>query len=129
MVEPEQPPGRPPGAVALDAAEIMTGRPVVDAEMPECGRVHEPRGTGTVLHPYGPVRDHPVEPVAVELTGHGLVVADGSQPASGRLIPVGRREHVGELCSRRHRRRSGVERAGCGGGRDEVDVVVVEPGE
>jgi hypothetical protein len=82
-----------------------------------------------MLDAHGPLRDARIEHVAVEAAGDGLVVANASEPGSGREAPIG----VGQDgCERsvvaRHRwtdEQRPARRRPC----VEMDVMVVESGD
>ena len=121
-VESEQPPGRPPvGARARRRARPRRRRG------PDAGRRRRssrPRarrcGAGCARGESG---DERVEPLAIELAGDRLVVADAADPAVARRRS--RRERSGERVGVAHRRRAAAQRGapprpartGGGGGR------------
>ena len=80
-VEAMQPARGPPIGAALDAAGVAAG---VEAELGNGGGVHHPERAAAVLNAHGAVGREIVERAAVEVAGHGLVIADAADPAGRR---------------------------------------------
>lgn len=102
---------------------------VIEADGVNGGAVEDPHGAASMLDADGPVWHDPVEVVAIEIVGDGLVVADAPQPAtgSGRVARCPqRRGEVGRMLDIGRTDGDGMARRG---ERHEVDVVVVEAGD
>ncbi len=120
-------------AVPLDPGPVghgIGGRPdPVEADGRQRRGVQHPLGARAVLDPDRAPADEGVEPPAVEPAGHRLVVADGPQPLAAGQRGVRVAEHRGELAVVVDDRRAHPRRLLGGGQGDEVDVVVVQPGQ
>ena len=125
VVHPPQPAGRLAVGVAFHAGQLAA----VEAEQTGAGRVDHPQRAGAMLHPDRAVRYEPVERVPVEDAGDGLVVRGAAQPRAGRPGRGGRGEPGREFGRGPHVRRAGRDAVPRGGERQQVDVVVVQPGQ
>ena len=70
-----RPVGRPASSRSIPGAGSR-----IRAEGGQPGRVAHPQHPAAVLYPYGPVGEHAVQDVPVEVAGDRLVVADGPNP-------------------------------------------------
>ena len=84
---------------------------------------------GAVLHAARPGGHEGVEGVAVEVAGDRFVVPDAAQPRTRRQRSIGRAELVGERPVPGDRRRPARDRRRRRGESEQVEVVVVQPGE
>jgi hypothetical protein len=125
VVHPPQPAGRLAVGVAFHAGQLAA----VEAEQADGGRVDHPQRAGAMLYADRAVRYQPVQRVPVEDPGDGLVVRGAAQPRAGRPGSVGRGEPGREFGRGPHVRRAGPDAVPRGGERQQVDMVVVQPGQ
>jgi len=82
-----------------------------------------------MLQPDRAIRHQPVQRVAVKGPGDRLVVPGAAQPRARREGRAGRREPGCQPGRGPHVRRAGRDAVPRGGEREQVDMVVVQPGQ
>ena len=112
-----------PGRVALDAGRIAAA---VEAEPLDARRAQDPERAAAVLDAERDARRERVEVAAVERARDRVVVADAADPAPARPRAA---QRALEIVARAHLGRAAAHRVGRRGERQQVQVVVVEPGK
>ena len=121
-VHPKQSPRGMAGGIPLNA-RILDG---VEAQCFHAGRAHDPHHPRSVLDPHPGAGRHSIKDVPVEVTGHGLVIADSAPPSP----PVG---PGGAQCRRHSQSIDDVngadgDRSASRHQRPQMKMVVMEPG-